>query len=173
MKKHDFFLILRLCVYIFEFFLLYSLEQIPGLNAEICGVRPLVLVPFFVSAVVFESEIFSLGLGLVCGILVDVSFGTVPGCFMLVLGLIGYFIVIMFKYFIKINLFSAMIFNFVILSIVCFLKNCFNYSKLGVQNNFYVWNNVFVPIICYSGVLFVLAYFFNRYIYYKFSEKRG
>ncbi|MBO7604967.1 MAG: rod shape-determining protein MreD [Elusimicrobiaceae bacterium] len=173
MKKHDFFLVLRSFIYIFEFFLLYSLEQNPGLNAEIYGVRPLVLVPFFVSAVVFESEIFSLGLGLVCGILLDVSFGTVPGCFMLILGLIGYFTGIMFKYFIRINLFSAMIFNFLILAVVCLLKIYFNYSKLGVQNNFYMWNNVFVPTVCCSGVLFVLAYFFNKYIYYKLSEKWG
>ena len=63
-----------------------------------------------------------------------------------------------------------MILNFFILAIVVFLRG---YFKLGFQNNFYFWNEIFFPVICYSGVLFPLAYFFNRYIFYKFSEKRG
>ena len=170
MKKYDFFLALRLLIYVLEFFLIYSLEQIPGLSAEIYGVRPLILVPFFVSAAVFENEIVALSLGMVCGFLADVSFGTTVGSFVLILCLIGYFIGVLFRYFIKINLFSAMILNFFILAMVVFLRG---YFKLGFQNNFYFWNEIFFPVICYSGVLFPLAYFFNRYVFYKFSEKRG
>ena len=170
MKKYDFFLALRLLIYVLEFFLIYSLEQIPGLSAEIYGVRPLILVPFFVSAAVFENELVALSLGIVCGFLADFSFGTTVGSFVLILCLIGYFIGVLFRCFIKINLFSAMILNFFILAIVVFLRG---YFKLGFQNNFYFWNEIFFPVICYSGVLFPLAYFFNRYIFYKFSEKRG
>lgn len=173
MKKYDFHLILRLFIYIFEFFLLYSLEQISGLGIEIYGVRPLILISFFVSAVIFESEITALALGFFCGFLVDISFGTILGCFVLILSLIGYLMSVLFKYFIKINLFSAMIFNFFVLAIVEFLRFYFNYFKLGFHNNFYMWNNISILVICYSGVLFPVAYFFNKYIYYKLSEKRG
>ena len=170
MKKYDFYLILRFFIYILEFFLLYSLEQIPGLSFKIYGVRPLLLVPFFVSAVVFESEMPALALGIICGLLIDISFGTTLGCFMLVLGLIGYFTGVMFKYFVKINLFSAMIFNFFILAVVSFLRF---YFKFSLQNDFYVLKSIFVPILCYSGFLFPVAYYFNKYIYYKFSERQG
>ncbi|MBR0423652.1 MAG: rod shape-determining protein MreD [Clostridia bacterium] len=173
MKKSDFRLILRMFIYILEFFLLYSLEQIPGLSLKIYGVRPLILVPFFISAVVFEKEMYALALGLICGVLVDISFGTTLGLFMLILGLIGYLTGVLFKYFIRINLFSTMIFDFFVLAAVGFLRFYFSYFKLGIQNNIYIWNNVFIPMICYSGILFPVAYFFNKYIYYKLSEEWG
>lgn len=173
MKKHDFFLILRLFIYVFEFFLLYSLELIPGLLPEIYSGRPLVLVLFFVSSVIFEKEIPALFLGFVCGILLDISFGTSPGVFALIMCLIGYFISILFKYFVKINLFFAMILNLFILVSICFLKIYFTSLKFGIQNSFYIWNNIFFPVICYSEILFPVAYFFNKYIYYKFVEEYG
>lgn len=162
-KIHKYF---RWLIYIFELYFLYSLEQTPALSVGFFGVRPLALIPAFVSIALFEKEYTGMAFGVFTGILMDFSFGNPLGIYALLLCVLGYVLGVLSTYFFRSNFWTALMSTTVITSAIVALRFYFNYILPEFKNKSFAWMNFCVPVIIYSIALTPIIFLFNRSISY-------
>ena len=173
MKTFKSYTILKWFFYILEFFVFYSIEQIPGLSLPVLGVRPLLLIPAFSSCVMFEKEYGGIVLGVVCGILVDISFGTPIGGFTLLLCIVGYVFGVLTGYFLKINIWNALMLDFFVVSLCVTCKFLIEYCFRGTHQLFCMWVHYCFPLFIYSTFVVIPIFLLNRKFIYSMSAPGG
>lgn len=162
-KIHKYF---RWLIYIFELCFLYSLQQMPALSIGYFGVRPLLLVPAFVSISLFEKEFTGMAFGVFAGMLLDSGFGNPLGVYAIFLCVAGYVLGVLSTYFFKCNFFTALVSSTLITSAIVALRFYFNYVLPGFEDKSFAWLNVCMPVIAYSVGLTPVIFLFNRAVSY-------
>lgn len=135
--------------------------------------RPLLVLSGFISICVFENKFINLIFGVLTGFLLDVFLGDFLGLYTIFLGLIGYILGIMCKYFIKINLLSYMYIYSVVLFLFIFINILVNfvlYKKLDIIN---LYKNKFIYMFVESLILSIFVYWFNYVICYVTGDKNS
>lgn len=163
----------RFIVYFFWILVLYAIEQMPGAGVSIMGIRPLLVISAFVAISLFEREYTSMIFGIICGFLIDLSFGTPLGSFAFVFCVLGYVIGVLTSYFYNVNIFSFLAFDLFIFALIMFLKFCFLYLICGYKDGFYVWNMICLPTILYSFLVSPIVFFTNRFFSYYIRGNEG
>lgn len=107
----DIYLKKRILLYIPIILIVAIMQSIPQLSVEIFGVRPLLLIPITVCLSMFEREIVGGYLGLLSGVLWDITSLKLPGSNAIILLIIGVVCGLLITNFMQSNLFSALILN--------------------------------------------------------------
>ena len=94
--------------YVLVLLLLFGIQSSPALFA-LWGVKPALVVPFAVSAALFENEAGSGALGLLAGLLWDLSAGKLFGFFGMVLMICCVCVSLLSMYFVKVNVSNSII----------------------------------------------------------------
>ncbi len=162
-KIHRYF---RWLIYIFELYFLYSLQQAPALSVGFFGIRPILLVPAFVSIALFEKEFTGMAFGIVAGMFLDFSFGNPLGIYALFLCILGYVLGVLSTYFFRSNFWTALAATAVITSATVMLRFYFNYILSGFKNESFALINFCIPVIIYSIILAPTVFLFNRSVSY-------
>ena len=116
MSRNNF---LRWMTYVIELVLLYLIQSTPGLIPEIFGARPVLLIPAAIMIAMFEGDTGGMVIGILSGLLIDLSGGSVLGVHAILLGVLCYFIGLSTMDLIKTNFFTALLFGAVsILSLI-------------------------------------------------------
>lgn len=100
---------LRFFAYGLEIVILYVLSGIPGFLPSFSGNKPALLIPVALTIAVFESEIPSMIIGMVCGMLLDTGFTASIGYYTLTLTVICFVIGYCARNFFVTNFLNAMI----------------------------------------------------------------
>jgi len=103
----------------------------------------------------------------------DLIFGNVLGIYALTLGILGYFLSIVFECFIKINLISAMLISLLVSSIIIFMNSFVGYFVYGIVSTGNIWSSKYIPIILYTCFATVPLYLFNRTVSYFTRERKN
>lgn len=165
--------LLRYAIYVLEIYFLYSLEQTPNFSFNFYGARPLHLVAGFISIILYENKFVSLAFGILIGLLMDLIVGNVLGIYTLILGILGYFLSIVFECFIKINLISAVLVTFLVSSIIVFVNSFIVYFFYGIVSTGNIWSSKYIPIVLYTCFAAVPVYLFNRTVFYFTRERKN
>lgn len=168
MQKSEGKIFFRIIVYIFEIMIFYALEQALRLDTHLVA-EISILVPAFVSIALFEREFVGMAFGIFAGMLVDYTLGTGIGLCALLFGVFGYIIGVVSNYFFRANVVAQ-----VVVSSIVFL--CFESIKIFfINRNFemflQVWQCVFLKNVLLSLPVFVLVFYFNRAVSYRFFTK--
>lgn len=99
---------LRFFAYGLEIVILYVLSGIPGFLPSFSGNKPALLIPVALTIAVFESEIPSMIIGMVCGMLLDTGFTASIGYYTLTLTVICFVIGYCARNFFVTNFLNAM-----------------------------------------------------------------
>ncbi len=100
---------LRFFAYGLEIVILYVLSGIPGFLPSFSGNKPVLLIPVALTIAVFESEIPSMIIGTICGMLLDIGFTASIGYYTLALTVICFVIGYCARNFFVTNFTNAMI----------------------------------------------------------------
>ena len=163
----------RFFVYFLELYIFYCLEQTPGLTINCLDARPIFLVSSFISIAVWEKEFFDMILGAVCGVFMDMSFGTPFGTCILIFGLFGYSIGVLSNYFMNLNFWIIWTLCATVNIVVIFLVFCFNFINQNYEGVSLVWNSTIVPCIIYSILTSPIIFLLNRSIRYFMVNSSG
>lgn len=164
--------IIRYIIYVLEIYILHSLDQTPGLTMEIFGARSLAALSGFVCISLFEKEFTSMMFGILVGLLIDFSSGSVLGVNALILGLTGYILGVICSYFVRTNFLSAIFISGLVSLIVTGVDFCLHYVLSGASNKL-IWNIWYLPIVIHTMAVALPIYFFNRTISYCTRERQN
>lgn len=156
----------RWLIYIFELCFLYSLQQAPALNVGFFGIRPIMLVPAFVSISLFEKEFTGMAFGVFTGMLLDFGFGNPLGAYAVLLCIVGYVLGVLSTYFFKSNFLTALVASALVTSLIVALRFYFSYILPGFENKSFALMNFYLPVIAYSVAFTPIIFLFNRSISY-------
>lgn len=164
--------VFKYVAYVIEILLIFLLSSTPGLIPEMFGGKPTFLILVAISISVFEKEIPSMIFGLICGMLIDISYSASIGTFTLLLTIICFLL----GYIVN-NIIVANIFNFLLTSlIVCTFLFCvhflFSYVFKEYGNNGYYFVHHYISRILYTFIFTPVFYFLNRFIYASLSEEK-
>lgn len=150
-------------------FLLYILQTTPGFF-QIFGIKPVFIIPFAVTVVMFEGEFSGAVFAGIAGLLWDMSSGRLFGFFgffaLLLCCLCGLFVI----YLIKQNLVNTIIMSAIILTLLFLLDFYFNFVIWGYEKTYILLLTRILPSIIYSAVFVPLYYFIVSKIHSK-TEK--
>ena len=163
----------RFFIYFLELYIFYCLEQTPGLTINYLNASPVFLVSSFISIAVWEKEFFDMILGAVCGVFMDMAFGTPFGTCILIFGLLGYAVGVISNYFINLNFWLIWIICAIINIFTISLVFYFNFITLKYEGISLVWNSTVVPCIIYSVLVFPIIFLINRSTRYFMGSNSG
>lgn len=156
--------IIRWFAYTLELLTVFILQETPGLFPEVCGARPVAVIPAVLAIAMFETEIPSMVFGLVGGLLIDFGLGGLLGFHALILAAVCYFVSVMASDLFQTNfLTSLIVITLVTFAVMALQWACF-YVLYGYRNILYALTAHYLPIAAYTVVLTPVAYYFNRAI---------
>lgn len=135
------------------------------------GARPLLLIPVVVCISMSQSEIVSGIIGAVCGLLMDITCGTLVGVNAVVMLVIGVTISLLCLHLIKNNLVDAVLLTAAACMIQGFINFFFNYAIWGVSNYFSVLLKILIPSCLFTVICSPVAYFVIRIIMSKLAKE--
>ncbi len=146
--------------YFLEFILLYLLQNMPWIFPEILSVTPTLIIPAAITIAMLETETEAVFLGMIAGLMVDISFGMYIGLFGAIMAIICPFL----SYFVKrvnINIYSASLYGFIAVIVCAMLDWLFRYVVPGYGNIWIFLINNYLPIYLYSTLVLPLLYILN------------
>lgn len=165
--------LLRLFIYIIEFFVLYSMQQTPGLIPELFGGRPVIIIPLFFSISLLEGNYLSVAWGLISGLVLDVSLGGYIGVQIVIMGILGYLIGKIRENVFEVNIFTFFAVSFIATPLIVILRFYINYivPKFGYSD--IAFYKHIVPCIIYTFAISPIVYLFNKPISFFVRKKEG
>ncbi len=161
---------LRWFAYFIELIIFYIVQNTPGLLPEFLGARPLLLVSTALSIAMFEGETAGVGVGLIAGLLIDFSAGTILGFHAIVLVILCFFVGLLTMNLIRTNLFTALFVSAIAIPIVYLLQWLFYYAIWDYGDSGYALVNHVLPRMLYTFLTVPVVYFFNRAIGHRLRE---
>lgn len=152
----------RWFAYALEIFVVFVIQETPGLLPPIYGARPVAVIPVVLSIALFENEVPAMMFGLFGGLLIDFGFGGVLGFHGLVLSLVCYVISVMASNFVKTSFVTSMLVSITTTAAVMLLNWACFYVLHGYQHITYALTAHYIPIFIYTVALTPITYFFNR-----------
>ena len=157
----DFNRVIRYLAYTLEILVLFMLQETPGLLPSIFGVRPVLLLPAVVSIAMFAKEIPALAFGIVGGLFCDFGLSGTLGFHALVLGLLCFFISLVVRVYMQVNLVTALLTGVWSIGLaICaqwFFLYFFNYAQPA-----YAFTHHYAPKYGYTLLFMPLLYLLNR-----------
>lgn len=164
---------LRFVVYFAEVCIFYCLEQLPCLTIKTFNARPMFLVSVFVCMAVWEKEFACMVFGIICGSLLDMSYGIPMGVCMLIFGILGYFLGVLSNYFISSKLWSVWLLCVMLNLAVLGIRFYFGFVLPGYSDYDFVWRTVFIPTFVYSVAVVPIIFLLNRSVRYFMGNDSG
>ena len=159
----------RYLIYILEIYILNAVQEIPEFN--LFGIPSFWTVPSFVCISLFEKEFTSMAVGILSGLLIDLSLGCFLGLNALILGILGYILGVIFSYYVRTNFLSALFISGIVLVLILAVNILVNFSSNEFKNHEIY--DLYLPIVILTILITLPVYFFNRTISYMTREKRN
>ena len=157
----DFNRVIRYLAYTLELLVLFMVQETPGLMPAILGARPVLILPAAVSIAMFEEELPAMAFGILGGLFCDFGLSGVLGFHALILGVLCFFVSILSRVYLQINLATAIITGFWTIGVtVCaqwFFLYYFSYSMPG-----YAFTHHYLPKYFYTLLFLPLLYLLNQ-----------
>ncbi len=153
---------LKWLAYILELFLVFIIQYTPNLLPSFLGVKPMLLVVCALSISMFESEGSAMWVGMIAGLLMDLSASKAFGFNTLVLMIICYLCGALVVFLMRNNIVSAMVIGIGGLLVISILRWFFFVALWGDPKTFYYLYAIMLPQLVYSAALIPVAFFFNR-----------
>lgn len=154
--------VLRWIAYGLELFILYVLQETPGLTLPVFGARPFLLLPAALSIALFETHVPSMFLGILAGVLADYGMGHAPGFHAILLAILCFFLSEMAIDLIRTNFLTGLVTGLIGTAGVLFLQWLFFYCLPGTEYSGYILSNHYIPRILSSSLPIPLFYYLNR-----------
>ena len=169
MQKNRKQILIRYTVYFIELILVYALERIVNSRIGFSDVYIFMMIPTFVSIVLFERENSGMVFGILAGMLIDYGHGHAVGGVAIFLCIFGYGIGLVSNYILCANVFiGAVVSTFLVIAVEGMKVFC-------LMNNMALWHdfliNCFWKDILIAISVFVIMFYINRVISYKFGGK--
>lgn len=165
--------LLRLFIYIIEFFVLYSIQQIPGFIPELFGGKPVILIPLFFTISILEGNYFSVAWGLISGLVLDISLGSYIGVQIVTMGILGYVIGKIKERFFEANIFTFLVINLLFTPLIIILRFYISYILRGFNCVDIAFYKHIIPCIIYTFAISSIVYLFNKPIWFFIRKKEG
>lgn len=163
--------VFRYIAYGLEILILYVVQGTPFLTPEICGGRPVLLIPAALTIAFFEDEITAMYFGLACGVLLDLGTGGNPGFYTVTLALSAFVIGSVFRDYMVVNFLNALAFCAAFSGGLIALHFLFFYIFAGKDGGGYYFVNHYISRIVYTVALSPLFYFLNKSLFRGLNTK--
>ncbi len=162
--------VVRYTAFAIEMLLCYILQSTPGLQLELFGGSPVLLVPLALSISVFEDDVPAVIFGLICGLMADSGYSGPMGYYSICLCILCFITSVLMENYIRTNLLSAFIIGTISVPLIIFLQFVLFYIAMGYSS---VWEYFISHIL--SRMIFTWAfvpvfYGLNRFIAAKTKE---
>ena len=157
--------------YIIELFLVAVVQSTPNLLPEFLGVKPLLLIVFAVSIAMFEGEGAGIVIGLVAGLLMDLSTSSVFGFYALTIMIVCYACGSLVVFLMRNNIVTAMVLAFCAVLIIGILRWFFFFVLWGDTKMWYYLYAIMLPQLVYTTAAMPIAFYFNRSIATHLAEE--
>ena len=164
--------IVKKFIFIVELILMFVIQQNAFFSPQVFGVRPVLIIPAFVSIGAFMDEKEAMWLGLLAGLLLDMSVGNAFGIHLFLLFVVGYTIGFLSEHIIDINLISTTILSFITALFVIIMRFLLFYVCKGYSDAMYAFFKHYFPCVVYTALITPITYLFNRAVSY-FGLKKG
>ena len=154
--------IIRYLAYTLEIWVLFILQETPGLMFRLWGERPSLLFLSVIAIAQFENEIPAMAFGVLGGLLVDYGMGSVMGMHALILAVLCYVISSFSRNLLRNNILTAFLVSIVSLLIVFLCEWVFGYVLVYWEHRLYALLRHYLPRYGATVILTPLTYFFNR-----------
>lgn len=157
----DFNRVIRYLAYVLELLVLFMLQETPGLMPAIFGVRPVLILPAVITMAMFEKELPAMAFGIVGGLFCDFGLSGLLGFHAIVLGVLCFFLSILSRVYLQINLLNAVISGIWTIGLAIgaqwFFLYFFSYSMPE-----YAFLHHYLPKYFYTMIFVPLLYLLNR-----------
>ena len=156
--------------YVIELILLFLIQNTPGLIPELYGARPVLLIPAAVMIAMFEGDTGGMAIGILSGLLIDLSGGSVLGVHAILLGVLCYFIGLSTMELIRTTFFTALLFGAVSVLLACAIQWFLFYAVWNYGYNGYAFVRHYLPKAAYTFCAVPILYPFNRFFALRLSD---
>lgn len=157
----DFNRIIRYLAYTLELLVLFMVQETPGLLPSIFGARPVLILPAVITIAMFEEEIPAMSFGILGGLFCDFGLSGVLGFHALTLAVLCFFVSILSKVYLQINIVTAVITGIWTIGLtICaqwLFLYYFSYSMPG-----YAFVHHYLPKYFYTLLFLPLLYLLNQ-----------
>ena len=163
--------VLRWILYGLELFILFVLQETPGLWPLLWGQKALLPISAALSMALFESNFPAMGLGILAGLLLDFGMGYSMGFHAMLLAILCFFISEMGQNLIRTNFLTALLTGILGSGAVLFLQWLVYCVLAGSQEPIYMLTHHYAPRFLCTVLPVPVAYSFNRAIWLFVREK--
>ena len=154
--------LVRYIAYTLEIYLLFLLQQTPGLFPEIYGARPVLLFPAAVAVSLIEREIPAMAFGIIAGLLVDFGFGAGLGFHSLLMAVVCFFVSVLTHTILRVNLGTAIVMSVWMIAVFVLGGWIYQYLWNGYSYAGYAILRHYLPKYLYTLLMFPLIFLLNR-----------
>lgn len=152
-----------LCYFVI-LFVLYIFQTTPGFM-QVMGIKPILILPFVISVVVFEGEFYGAIFGAIGGLFLDISMGRLFGFFGLFLLVFCCLIGLLIIYLIRQNMVNTILITALAMAIILLLDYYFNFAMWGYEHTHIILLKRILPTFCYSIIFSPLFYLLVKRIF--------
>lgn len=163
--------ILRWAAYGLELFVLFILQETPGLFPLIWGQKGLLLVPAALSIALFENNLPAMSLGILAGLLLDFGMGYSLGFHAMILAILCFFISEMGQNLIRTNFLTALLTGVLGSTVLLFLQWLVYCVVAGSDSSLYILTHHYAPRLLCTVLPIPVAYYFNRVLWLFIRER--
>lgn len=162
----------RFIIHLILIILVYFLSQTPNLIPEMYGIKPNLLLLLALNISLFEEQNYALGMGIICGVFMDMGFGEYFGFYTTIISAGCLFISILKEKVYKINLIKAYIFTVCFVSFSWIMTFCLMLVLNNINQMVYILILKFFISILYSTALEFIFYFLTKLIILLTTKKQ-
>ncbi len=163
--------VIRWFAYAIEIFVLFILQETPGLIPSIGGARPILVIPAVLSVAMFEPEIPAMLFGLFGGLLIDFGLGGMLGFHAMLLAAVCFGISLVCANLVRTNFLTAMIVVVLTGAAVTLLDWACFYVLPGYRDALYALTAHYLFIYLYTAAVMPVAYYFTRALALQIRSK--
>lgn len=170
MQSTKFSSFLKYLAYVIEILVIHIISITPNVLPEIYGGKPTFLIVIALTISVFEREISAMIIGLICGLLIDISFSTGVGTFTISLTIICFILGYVANNLIVANIWNTLLGSLIIVIILFSLHFVFTYllKDYGEAKEYFI--NHYIARIVLTFIFTPVFYFLNKFIHARLSN---
>lgn len=154
--------LMRYLAYSLEIFILFMLQQTPGLFPEIFGARPVLLIPAAIMIAMLEPQMPAVAFGVYSGLMMDFGFGGILGINALIMVFLCYAVSTISQTVLRVNLGTAIITAVWTTAVFILLNWFFQYFLKGYTAPLYALTSRYFPRFCYTVLLSPIIFLINK-----------
>ena len=163
--------ILRWLAYGLELFILFILQETPGLSISILGEKAFLLLPAALSIALFETNLPAMSFGIVAGVLADFGIGHGPGFHAILLAVLCFFLSELATNLIRTNFLTGLLTGILGCAAILFLQWFVFCLMAGSEFPGYILTHHYLPRLLCTVIPVPILYYFNRALGLFIREK--